>query len=222
MSTTCIAECWSMNSSKTKDSSGVGEALSFSLDFKSLQLLLFFHNRCSLIHANSIGFKCRPVDNAVTGVQLHLLNKPRDKFAGAHPSKVRFGAMLSETSKCEFQFRQLQWWHCGRNKAGIMVLWRFMSLLFSANQAVMSKPSYTSSRWLDGATLMVQSSNQNLMNTKTQTKFWIAPHARSPNYCTNANEAIQVNLNSMQCLCLLENFNAYIWWIICLPVRLIY
>lgn len=66
------------------------------------------------------------------------------------------------------------------------------------------------SRWLDGATLMrtqVQSSNQKLMNIKAQTKFWTASsQTRFPNYCTNANKAIQVNLNSLQCLCLLENF----------------
>lgn len=74
-----------MSYSSIKDSSSVGDAPSFSLDFKSLQLLLlgimpkhFFNNCCLLIHGNSIGFRCEPVDAAVTGVQLHLVEKEED------------------------------------------------------------------------------------------------------------------------------------------------
>lgn len=48
----------------------VGDAPSFSLQFKSLQLLLFLSNCCLLIHGNSIGLWCEPVD---TGVQLQLV-----------------------------------------------------------------------------------------------------------------------------------------------------
>lgn len=60
----------------------VGDASTLSQDFKSLQLLLLgtmpkhlFDNCCLLIHGNSIGFRCEPVDTAVTGVQPHLAEK---------------------------------------------------------------------------------------------------------------------------------------------------
>lgn len=33
-----------------------------------------FNNCCLLIHGNSIGFRCEPVD-AITGVQQHLVKK---------------------------------------------------------------------------------------------------------------------------------------------------
>lgn len=55
---------------RPKGCPSVRDAPSFSLQFKSLQLLLFLSNCCLLIHGNSIGLRCEPVD---TGVRLKLM-----------------------------------------------------------------------------------------------------------------------------------------------------
>lgn len=100
-----INVCWSM-SYRIKDSPSVGHARFFPLDFKSLQLLLlgampkqFFNNCCLLIHGNSIGFRCEPVDAAVTGVQLHLVEKEEEEDLQVHiTGQVWFGETLSKNS----------------------------------------------------------------------------------------------------------------------------
>lgn len=77
----------------------VRDAPSFSLQFKSLQLLLFLSNCCLLIHGNSIGLRCEPVD---TGVQLQLVVGGGEESAGAHLRQAFIWIwILSETKHLE-------------------------------------------------------------------------------------------------------------------------